>query len=172
MLLDLKRIYQEYFISDILSIFGFFVTLFGFAVTIYKVGRAKNAAQQASEAARQVRDSIVVFNVLADLSAAITIFDEIKRLHRAKSWEITLDRYAHLRRNLISIKHNCPSLSDSHKVAIQSTIVYLADIEAALEKSIEQKREPDNVPRINKILSLKADEVHQLLVDLKLQVEG
>lgn len=44
--------------------------------------------------ARQVKDRIATLDTLADVSAAIAIMEEIKRLQRASAWQIALDRYS------------------------------------------------------------------------------
>jgi uncharacterized alpha-E superfamily protein len=55
-------------------------------------------AWRAKAAAEQVRDQISRFDTIAELSAAITVIEEIRRLQRTQAWEIVwdivLDRHA------------------------------------------------------------------------------
>jgi hypothetical protein len=133
----LKILFDDYYVDEIVGTLGFVVTIIGFIVTIINLKKVKSATQKAGEAVQQVKDSISAVNTLSDVSAAIMILDEIKRLHRSKSWEITLDRYAHLRRSLSSIDHQSHNLSDNHHKCIQETILYLSELEFTVEKSLE-----------------------------------
>jgi hypothetical protein len=84
---------------------GDLASVLGFALTIWFAWRAKTAADQAREASEQVRDQISRFDTVAELSAAITIIEEIMRLQRTQAWEvvwdIVLDRHSTLRRHLV-----------------------------------------------------------------------
>jgi hypothetical protein len=84
---------------------GDLASVLGFALTIWFAWSAKTAAEQAREAANEVRDQISRFDTMAELSAAITIVEEIIRLQRTQAWEIVwdivLDRHAMLRAHLV-----------------------------------------------------------------------
>jgi hypothetical protein len=70
----------------------------GFAFTIWLAFQAKTAAEQARDAAQQVRERISALDTIGELSTAITILQEIMRLQRTNAWDtvwdIVLDRYA------------------------------------------------------------------------------
>jgi hypothetical protein len=84
---------------------GDLASVLGFALTIWFAWRAKTAAEQARDAADEVRDQISRFDTIAELSAAITIIEEIMRLQRTQAWEIVwdivLDRHSILRGHLV-----------------------------------------------------------------------
>jgi len=162
-----KFLFDDIYLDEISGVLGLFITIFGFFVTIINLRKTKSAAQQASLAVQQMKDSVILVNTLSDVSASIIIMDEIKRLHRAKSWEITLDRYASLRRNLVSIRHSALNLNDDHKKSLQLTIQYLVDMESMVEKNINNGVTMENIAKMNKTLSARSDEIHQLLLDLK-----
>jgi hypothetical protein len=82
--------------GDIASVAGFLLSVVGFAVTIVGVWRAKSAAEQARQAAVAARESIAHYDAIADLSSAMAIMDEIKRLQRSGIWPLLPDRYANL----------------------------------------------------------------------------
>ena len=79
--------------GDLASVLGLALTL----VAAWFAWRAKTAAEQ-------VRDQISRFDTVAELSAAITVIEEIMRLQRTQAWEIVwdivLDRHAILRGHL------------------------------------------------------------------------
>jgi hypothetical protein len=84
---------------------GDLASVLGFALTIWFAWSAKTAAEQARTAAEEVRDQISRFDTVAELSAAITIIEEIMRLQRTQAWEIVwdivLDRHSILRGHLV-----------------------------------------------------------------------
>jgi hypothetical protein len=72
--------------GDFASMFGVLLTVAGFGVTILGVWRSKSAAVQAKNAAEDTRDSIARYDAIADLSAAMAVMEEIKRLQRNEVW--------------------------------------------------------------------------------------
>jgi hypothetical protein len=135
--------------GDIASVVGVLISLIGFGITIWGVLRSKNAAQRAEEAAKDVRQSLLKVDTVMELSAATTIMEEIKRLHRASAWVVLLDRYSTLRRLLISIKSANPQLADEHLSALQSAVQHFTDIERKVERSITAGNNPPNVASLN-----------------------
>jgi hypothetical protein len=84
---------------------GDLASVLGFALTIWFAWLAKSAADQARAAAEQVREQLSRFDTIAELSAAITIIEEIMRLQRTQAWDIVwdivLDRHSILRGHLV-----------------------------------------------------------------------
>ncbi|MGA3190861.1 MAG: hypothetical protein ABSF22_27505, partial [Bryobacteraceae bacterium] len=70
---------------------GDLASVAGVALTVWIAWLAKTAAEQARDAAEEVRDQISRFDTVAELSAAITIIEEIMRLQRTQAWEIVWD---------------------------------------------------------------------------------
>jgi hypothetical protein len=60
---------------------GDLASLAGLALTIWAVLRAKKAAEQARDAAQQVKERIARLDTVSAVSAAITTLEEIKILH-------------------------------------------------------------------------------------------
>ena len=69
-------------VGDVASLVGVCISLIGFAVTLWNVRRSRTAAQRAEEAARKTRRSIRILESVYDFAAAISMLEEIKRLHR------------------------------------------------------------------------------------------
>jgi hypothetical protein len=72
---------------------GDLASLAGFGLTIWAIFKAKGAAEQARDAARQVRDRISSLDTVAALAAAVTTLEELKGLHRIRAWDLVLVRY-------------------------------------------------------------------------------
>ena len=68
--------------GDLASIAGLVIALVGFAITIWNVLASKKAAQRAEQAALDARRAIGFFDAVTELSAAISVLEEIRRLHR------------------------------------------------------------------------------------------
>jgi hypothetical protein len=122
-------------IGDLASIVGLLVSIVGFLVTIYNVVRSRKAAEVAKEAAQNAIGSIRTFEAVVDLSSIIGMLEEIKRSQRSHQWALLPDRYASLRKTLISLRQS-HDLAERHSTVIQSTIVNLRDIEDAVEKAL------------------------------------
>jgi hypothetical protein len=101
---------------------------------------AKTAADQAREAANEVRDQISRFDTMAELSAAITIIEEIMRLQRTQAWEIVwdivLDRYATLLSHLARSKGG-GGLTEAHRTSIQTAIARFRIMVEVIEKAFD-----------------------------------
>jgi ribosomal protein S13 len=157
--------------GDIASVVGVFVSVIGFCITIWGVLRSKSAAQKAKEEVLKVRESISNMDTVMEFSAAVTVMDEIKRLHRAAAWAILPDRYSALKRLLISIKANNSDLSDEHKTALQSAIQNFTDIEKRVERTLSSEAEVPSVPALNAIVSTQLDRLFEVLASIR-QVQG
>ncbi len=103
--------------GDLTSVVGLLLSLVGFAVTIVQVRRAKSAAEQARQAA------------IADLSSAMAVMDEIKRLQRNGIWPLLPDRYSELRRRLIAIRQSHAQLTEEQRESLSVTIDRFAELE-------------------------------------------
>jgi ABC-type protease/lipase transport system fused ATPase/permease subunit len=157
-------------IGDLASIAGLIVSIVGFLITIYNVMRSRKAAERAKEAAQKAVSSIRSFEAVVDLSSIIGMLEEIKRTQRSNQWALLPDRYASLRKTLISLRQS-HDLAEQHSAVIQSTIVNLRDIEDAVEKAL-----PDaptkSYARFNALLSNNIDDLVRVLAELKLSETG
>ena len=117
------------------SVLGLFATVLGFLITIWNVRRSRTAAEQARAAATTVQRELSRLDAIADVSAAITTMEEIKRLQRQLAWSILPDRYSSLRKHLITIKAAFIGLSDHQRSVLQNAIQHFASIEDHIEKS-------------------------------------
>src|SRR3954465_4550308 len=91
-------------IGDLASIAGVVISVIGFVATLVNVARSRSAAVRAEQAANAARRMIRSYEGVAELSATVTLMDEIKRLHRAQQLGMLPDRYATLRKALIGIR--------------------------------------------------------------------
>lgn len=153
--------------GDIASLFGVLITVVGFCLTLLNVRRSRLAAAAARDAANDTKRSIEAFEVVADLSKALTTMEEIRRLHRAGSWEVLPDRYSFLKQTLISIKNTHRDLPDESMKAVQGSIVFFTDLAKEVEKAIEDKKPPKSVARMNTIVSSHLDSLYEIFIKLK-----
>src|SRR5579864_269403 len=137
---------------------GDLASVLGFALTIWFAWSAKTAAEQAREAANEVRDQISRFDTMAELSAAITIIEEIMRLQRTQAWEIVwdivLDRYATLLSHLARSKGG-GGLTEAHRTSIQTAIARFRIMVEVIEKA---RTEQEQGQLVTAVLNRKASE--------------
>lgn len=153
--------------GNIASIIGLLIALLGFSLTLYNVHKARWTAQKAYDTALEVKEDFNRIDTITQLSSAIAIMDEIKRLHRQKAWEILLDRYSSLRKKLITIKKTFPELSEDYEKKITNAIIHFSTIENYVDKAVCGQSEPENIHRTNKIVTKQIDIIHEILEDIK-----
>jgi hypothetical protein len=154
--------------GDIASVAGAVISIVGFAATIIAVRRSKNAAQRAEEAAREVKTEIVRADTIMELSAAITIMEEIKRLHRSNAWTILPDRYSSVKRLLISIRASSPNIQDEQKQSLLAAIQHFSTMEKKVERFLaDPVQSAPNAAKLNEIVSSQLDRVNDTLAAIK-----
>ena len=156
----------DYHIGDLASIAGVAISIVGFVVTVWNVRRSKSAAERAEAAANDARRMIRGYETITDLSAAIAIMEEVKRLHRIGQIEPLLDRYAALRKTLTDVRKLSPSITQPMDQALQNAVTTLFAVEEIVESARAAKMEPDFV-QLNQRLSRDIDELYNVFVDLK-----
>jgi hypothetical protein len=149
---------------------GDMASALGFALTIWFAWSAKTAAEQARAAANEVRDRISRFDTLAELSAAITIIEEIMRLQRTQAWvivwDIVLDRHAVLRSHLVRSQAGIESeaLRASVRDAIGHFRIMVGEIESARTAPQQSKL---NTAAFNQRLSDQVEVLERVRIGVK-----
>ena len=149
---------------------GDLASVLGFALTIWFAWRAKTAAEQARDAADEVRDQISRFDTVAELSAAITIIEEIMRLQRTQAWEtvwdIILDRHSILRGHLV--RSQAGIANEFQRASIRDAVghfrIMVAEIERARTEPAQSKL--DTVA-FNQRLSDQIEMLEKVRIDVK-----
>ena len=147
---------------------GDLATIVGLALTIWVAFQAKKAAEQARDAAQQVKERIASLDTLADVSAAITIMDEIRRLHRLGAWPLLLDRYSILRRHLIRVEKMNADLTEAQRKQISRAIGQFRIIEMKVESAVSRPEEilVDSAA-LNRIVSGQVDALEKIMIAIK-----
>jgi hypothetical protein len=159
-------------LGDIASIIGLLLAIIGFTITVYQIRSAKNAAKQAEEEVRKLRETLRKTDTVTDLSIAISVMEEIKRLHRAEEWDKTVEYYADIRGKLITINTDNPNLSEEQRNELIGIITVFKNIESKIEKSINSPSpiKGVNAANLNKIVSEQMDKVRAILTSLKQRI--
>ncbi len=153
-------------VGDLASVIGVVISVVGFIVTILGVFKSKSAAERAAKAADDTRDSIRLLDTVVDFSAAISILEEIKRMHRQRSWSLLPDRYASIRKLLISLRSSGETLTDAQSAIIQNALVNLRAIENQVERSLENA-DGLKPAKFNALISDDVDNLLTVLNELK-----
>ena len=89
-------------IAGVASIVGVLVSIVGFIFTILQVGKVNTAARAAKEAAEDVRRNMIRLSTVTECSQALSIMDELRKLHRLDTTVQHLpERYSTLKRLLV-----------------------------------------------------------------------
>jgi hypothetical protein len=144
---------------------GDLASLVGFGLTIWAIFKAKGAAEQARDAARQVRDRISSLDTVAALAAAVTTLEELKGLHRIRAWDLVLVRYSALRRHLVTIE---AGLAGARRGQITKALSQFRIIEAEVEGAMASRQQNQiDSPRFNQIVSAQIDALEKLMIAIK-----
>ena len=158
-------------INEYSDLLGLLITIVGFGFTIFGVWRSKKIAKEALIVAKKVRDDLRKIEIVAEFSTAIVSMEEIKRLHRKADFQSLPERYSSLRRSLITIRSEVSALSDEDSSLIQNAISNFAGFERKIEKYIAKGQEAKvDFVKMNQIVSLTIDQVHEVLVKIKLEI--
>ena len=158
-------------VGDLTGVLGIVISLIGFWVTVAGVVRSHRAAEQAAAAARSARESIRLFDTVVDFSSAIATLEEIKRAHRQAAWSMLPDRYAAIRKLLITLRAANGDLSEGHLSLIQNAIANLQDIEASVERALISPGALKPA-KFNALLSEDIDNLVAVLTELKASKTG
>jgi hypothetical protein len=153
-------------VGDLSGVMGIFISLIGFAVTLIGVVKSKSAAQRAEAAARATRDSINLLTTVVDFTFAISALEEIKRLHRAGQWVLLPDRYAALRKILVSLRNATVMLSNEQQASLQNALTNLYATETAVERALESGVAL-KAAKFNVVMSRDIDALLAALVELQ-----
>lgn len=149
-----------------LSVVADLASLVGFALTIWFAWRAKTAAEQAREAAREVKTRLATLDTVADVSAAIATLSEIKTLQRLRSWDLVLDRYTALRRQLVRISK--ANLAEAQSSDVSGALARFRIIEEKVERaSATRQHEQLDAADFNTILANQIDALEGAMMAIK-----
>jgi hypothetical protein len=158
-------------VGDLASIAGVLISVIGFGFTVVGVFQSRNAAERAETAARAARDTIRLFDMVVDFTEAISNLEDIKRAHRSGQWAMLPDRYAAIRKLLITLRTSNPSLTEDQNVVIQEALANLRLHETHIEKGLAAGASP-NAVKLNAAVSRDIDQLVQLLTELKMAKTG
>lgn len=158
--------------GNILNIVGLVITIIGFALTIRSTWKSREASIKAREEVAKVREDMRKIRTVADFSSALTLMEEIKRLHRDSSWQILPDRYSNLKNLIVSVKSANGDLRDDQKAIIQNVLTQLTNMENQVERHLMTKQNPPDITRFNSIISKQVDNLREILVEVQNRVGG
>ncbi len=130
-------------IKDYTGFFGSLITIAGFILTITLLLRTKSAAEAARTSALDTYKRLSFVDVANELSAAIEIAEEIRRLFTLKSYPILPDRLSILRRKIVKIKNLDLEVVKKHTKKLQIGIAEIAWMEKTISKCLIEGNSPD-----------------------------
>lgn len=157
--------------GNLASVLGLLVAVVGFIVTVRVARNAQSAAERAQAAAIGAQRKLLRLDTISEISAAISVMEEARRLHRLppalQVWPIALDRYAEARRHLTRVHSGGGELNDVQRSVLQGAIRNLRGIEGHVERDHAQGTPPRNLLTLNRIISRHIDEMNRLLLEVR-----
>ncbi|EJN18240.1 hypothetical protein [Pseudomonas sp. GM80] len=169
MLTEFNKFLEQYRIGDYAGLIGLLISLIGFFFTIKTALNSKAASEQATAAVESMRDDMRRGETVADFATALAVMEEIKRMHRSDSLTFLPDRYANLKKFLVSIRTSNPLLTAEDQVGIQSAIAKFSSMETLIETSIRDSK-PIEHAKLNGQMSKHYDVIQTLLVRIKNEI--
>lgn len=121
-------------------------SLLGLVLIIGAAWFARTAREAARDAAWQVQSRLANLDMVAELSAAVSTLDEIKRLLQLGAWDFALDRYGIVRRYLVRVAQTSVGLSDTQRAQIGRVFQQFRIMEAEIAR-MRQQQEQDTLER-------------------------
>lgn len=169
--MEFNKFLEQYRIGDYVGLIGLLISLVGFYFTIRTVLNSKAASEQATAAVESMRGDMRRGETVADFATALAIMEEIKRMHRSDSLTFLPDRYASLKKFLVSIRTSNPLLTEVDQVGLQSAIAKFSYMERLIESSIRNAK-PIEHAKMNGQMSKHYDVIQALLVRIKNEIGG
>jgi hypothetical protein len=153
--------------GDIASVAGVLISIIGFGFTLFGLARSKSAAKQVESAVADVRQRFFLKSVAVDLDTLMSDIEEIKQLHRFGTWAAMPSRYFSIRKRLLLLKGNTPTLSKSQKASIQGCVEQFKEIAEIVEVALATKETPKDVAALNRIATEQSDKLTAVLVTVQ-----
>ena len=83
-----------------------------------------------------------------------------------------LDRHSTFRNILIEVRGSATNLEEEHKANIMTGISHSQVISYKIEVALDKKEDPDGIPKMNKILAEQAEQLGDILMSVRMEVEG
>jgi hypothetical protein len=171
----LTSLLESAIFGNMLNIAGIVLTLIGFWITISSSWKARDAADLARCEVAKVRDDLRKVNTVADISQALFLIEECKKLHRDNKWPLLPDKYSALKHLLITIRSTYTDFSEDQKSAIQSTTTELTNIEVQIEKFLSSQKIAKSIPdasKLNTALTKHSDNLREILAYIRNDIGG
>lgn len=153
-------------VGDLSSLAGVLISIFGFFATFVGVLKSKNAARRAEDAANSAKESIRLFDLVVDFSAAIAILEEIKRAHRQGDVFSLPDRYAAIKKLLLTIIATKIEISDEQRNVVHEAAKYITRMERQIEKKISANEKIDLI-KFNGKVTENLDNLIKILAEIR-----
>ena len=114
---------------------------------------AKSAEAAADRASEETRKAVSRSLRTVETGKAIALINRLKVLHRDGRWDYSLELYQELRSILNDIHASMPDDLAEIRDAISDAIHEVTKLEADVNRARYETREPDDVPRLDGVLS-------------------
>ncbi|MBX8608557.1 hypothetical protein K5D65_15285 [Pseudomonas cichorii] len=170
--MDLNTILAEYRIGDYAGILGLVVSIVGFIWTVRAAESSKEAALQAQKEVIKISEDLRRVNAIADISSAIAVMEEIKRLHRESALQVLLERYSNVRKSLVNVREENTWLNGGERRLVQGAITQFGAFETMVEELLHDGDKVIDAPKMNGLVGAQIEAIQKVLAKVRSQING
>lgn len=167
----MDQFFKEHW-GDLASVMGLLVSIVGFVIAVEQIRSSRRAAEQARDAAAEVRSRFRDLDILAAFTEVLGVLAEIKRLHRANAWNTVVDRYATARRLLVAISHMLRDGKYYDGEEVSMAVHQLLILEPRVERALATSKSPPSISNTNAILSKMEDDLAVVMAVVRTKLEN
>ena len=120
------------------------IGLLGLGITIRQVLKSRTTAEEVQRAVQEVQSRLSLRSSVSDLARLVGHLDELQQLQAVGAWQILPQRYAAIRRELITIKRSDAVLTKKDKSVVQGIITEFSKLEDLVVAANQHHRLPDD----------------------------
>jgi hypothetical protein len=164
---------RDTFVFDLATLGGLLVAIWGIWQAYNQAVNARDAADAARDAVAALKEHLNVVKVVADLTYALAILEELKLLQRIERWPLLPERYSRLRTLLINIRGFYPHFTDEDHDALALATQQLDIAERRIDRELAARKVPVAKrtasyeklywPELNEILNDQMSRIQELL---------
>lgn len=168
--------FRDTYIVDIATIAGLIIAV----ITLWQASGARSKAEAARQAVNDLKLQLNEVNLVADLTRALAIMEEIKRLQSTEEWAVLRERYGHLRSVLSTVVSTYTIFTSAEKKNLSGATAQFRVAEESIDKELREanlpvdQRNPVYQPldwtTLNHVINDQMEKVEPILAHARAQI--
>jgi hypothetical protein len=151
-----------------LGLFGFVASVIGAVLTVIYSIRAAGAAEAASQAATETRKQVKSINLLADLSNALALVQDLRRRLDGDAWEMVSERSQQIRLLISPLSRMVLEVcGDGFGESIGKVVVQMKVLGETSEKFRASKIKEPSKAKLHSMLADQSEDLVLIIAEVK-----